>query len=65
MDYGILMKYEHVNTAAEIDEILNYFYGKNKCYTFGLNKGFAFYRFYESKKPKIDIALDYLKNFTR
>lgn len=61
LDYGILMKYEHVNTADEIEEILNYFYKINKCYTFGLNKGIAFYRFYESKEPKIDVAREYLK----
>lgn len=64
LDYGILMKYEHVNTAKEIDEVLNYFYGRNACFTFGLGKRFAFYRFYESKEPKIDLAYDYLKSLT-
>lgn len=61
LDYGILMKYEHVNKADEIEEILDYFYKKNKCYTFGPSKKVALYRFYESKEPKTDLAQKYLK----
>ncbi len=60
LDYGILMKYEHVNNAKEIEQVLNYFFDQNKCSTFGLNKMFAFYRFYESKKPNIKRAKEYL-----
>ena len=30
MDYGILIKHEHVNTANEIEEVLNYFYSFNR-----------------------------------
>ena len=55
------MQYEHVNDAAEIEELLNYFYAENKCYVFGLNRSLAFYRFYVSKKPKIEQAKEYLK----
>ena len=64
LDYGILMKHEHVNTAKEIEEILNYFYGRTACYTFGLSRRFAFYRFYESTEPKINVAQSYLKSLT-
>ncbi|MBL7904877.1 MAG: hypothetical protein JNL22_07635 [Bacteroidales bacterium] len=60
MDYGILMRHEHVNTAAEIEEILHYFYRINHCSSFGLSKGFSFYRFYESREPNTDLARDYL-----
>lgn len=61
LDYGILMNYEHVNNAHEIEEILNYFFEQNRCSTFGLSKGIAFYRFYESKTPKTELAYEYLK----
>lgn len=61
LDYGTLMKYEHVNNAREIEEILNYFFHQNKCATFGVGKGVAFYRFYESKNPKLEVARDYLE----
>ena len=60
LDYGILMKYEHVNTADEIEKILNYFYAVNNCNTFGLNKKISLYRFYESMNPNIEKAESYL-----
>ncbi len=60
LDYGIMMKHEHCNNADEVEEILNYFYGKNKVSVFGLNKSFALYRFYESTDPNISRAKKYL-----
>jgi hypothetical protein len=54
------MKYEHVNTADQIEEVLSYFYSKVKCSVFGISKGFAFYRFYECSAPKTDVAKRYL-----
>lgn len=62
LDYGILMEHEHVNTAKEIEDILNYFYEDNRCSTFGIAKGIALYRFYESRGPKKDLAIRYLEN---
>ena len=64
MDYGLLMAHEHVNTAAEIDQILKYFYGKVDCSCFGINKSIAFYRFYECSGPETGKASDFLKNQT-
>lgn len=61
LDYSTLMKYEHVNTANEIENILNYFYEINKCKVFGISKKFGFYRFYESSLPRIERAKEYLK----
>lgn len=62
LDYSVLMNYEHVNTADEIEQVLNYFYGKVKCSCFGINRKIAFYRFYECSDPKIEIAKQYLKS---
>lgn len=62
LDYGTLMRHEHVNTASEIQEVLDYFFTENSCKIFGLNKSFAFYRFYESSGPRIDRAIHYLKD---
>lgn len=63
-DYGIMMRHEHVNTAAEVEEVLNYFYAVNKCQVFGFSKGLAFYRFYESSEPKIEAAKQYLNKYS-
>lgn len=61
LDYSVLMKYEHVNKASEIEEVLKYFYSQTKSSVFGLSKGLAFYRFYECKNPDIEKAREYLK----
>ncbi|WP_203532695.1 class I SAM-dependent methyltransferase [Draconibacterium halophilum] len=60
VDYGILMKYEHVNSAKEIEDVLSYFYNINECDVLGLNKAVGFYRSYVSKEPKVEVAKDYL-----
>jgi 2-polyprenyl-3-methyl-5-hydroxy-6-metoxy-1,4-benzoquinol methylase len=56
LDYSIYMKYEHVNNAAEIEEVLNYFFNEVKHSVFGISKGLAFYRFYECKQPDLEHA---------
>jgi len=61
LDYGILMKHEHVNTADEIEKVLYHFFKKHRCSCFGLGKKLAFYRFYECSKPCIELAEKQLK----
>ncbi len=56
LDYGVIMKHEHVNNAKEIEQVLKYFYKQVKGSYFGLSKGIALYRFYECKNPDIDLA---------
>jgi len=60
LDYDVLMQYEHVNTADEIEEVLRYFYKKIRCSCFGINKKIAFYRFYECKEPNVELAEKFL-----
>jgi hypothetical protein len=54
LDYGLFMKHEHVNTAKEIEEVLEYFFKEIKCKVFGLSKSISFYRYYECHNPRID-----------
>lgn len=63
LEYSNLLKHEHVNTADEIEEILNYFFNSNVCSVLGLNKKIAFYRYYESKSPNIERAQKYLDSY--
>lgn len=51
LDYNLLVKHEHVNTAREIEEVLEYFFEEVGCKVFGLTKGISFYRYYECRKP--------------
>jgi len=61
LDYGVLMAYEHVNTAAEIEEVLGYFYDDVRVEVFGLSRGISFYRFYECAKPDRSRCDTYLR----
>lgn len=53
LKYDILMNYEHVNSADEIDIILKYFFKSVRCSYFGFGKSLSIYRYYECKAPKI------------
>lgn len=63
LDYQVLMKYEHVNTADEIEAVLQYFFKKTKTNVCGINKNIAFYRFICCEEPNIDKATQYLKTW--
>lgn len=63
LDYEILMKHEHVNTADEIEQVLAFFYNKINCSVFGIHKKLGFYRFYECSSPNIKKAITYLKTY--
>lgn len=54
LDYQILMQYEHVNTADDIEQVLDYFFEKTTCSVFGLSKSLAFYRFYDCSIPRME-----------
>lgn len=61
LDYEVLMNYEHVNTADEIEKVLKYFFKRTRCKVFGLNKALGIYRFYDCMDPDPDAAKAYLE----
>ena len=60
LDYEVLMKYEHVNTAREIEDVLRYFFSAVKCKVFGLARGLSFYQFYACANPLRERCREYL-----
>jgi hypothetical protein len=64
LDYEVLMRHEHVNTAREIEEVLKYFFAHVTGSVFGLVKAVSFYQFYACRQPRIVRCSDYLKNLT-
>jgi SAM-dependent methyltransferase len=46
LDYSVIMRYEHVNSADEIDMLLKQYYINIKCRIFGLSKRLCLYRVY-------------------
>lgn len=59
LDYRILMEYEHVNTANEIEHVITYFFKNVKCSVMGVNRKLAFYRFFDCSNPDLDVARTY------
>ncbi len=62
LNYQTLMKFEHVNTAKEIEQVLSYFFKKTKCKSFGISKHFAFYRYIECSTINHEHLNEYLKS---
>jgi len=60
LDYGLVMKHEHVNSAKEIEDVLNYFFSIIKCRVFGLSKSISLYRYYECRSPRLERCHEYL-----
>jgi hypothetical protein len=61
LDYKVLMQSEHVNTAAEIGEVLHYFFGVVRSSVFGLMRSLSFYQFFACAQPRLDRCLDYVR----
>lgn len=59
LDYQILMQYEHVNTANDIEEVLEYFFESINCSVLGMSKRLAFYRFYDCSRPRTERVSKY------
>jgi len=53
LDYGALMRHEHVNTAKEIEEVLRHFFRDVTRRVFGISRGLSLYQFYECRQPDL------------
>lgn len=51
LDYEVIMRYVHCNTADEIEALLRYFFSDVTESLFGISKELAFYRYYLCRKP--------------
>lgn len=54
LEYETLMRYEHINTADEIEQILKYYFKDVKMSLFGINKTLSLYRYYECSNAFMD-----------
>lgn len=52
LDYEVIMRHEHLNTADEIESLLYYYFEDVDEKLFGITKDFAFYRFFLCRKPR-------------
>jgi SAM-dependent methyltransferase len=49
LDYGVLMKHEHVNTAAEIEAVLRMYFENVRRSVLGISPALSFYQFFECR----------------
>jgi hypothetical protein len=56
------MKYEHVNTAKEIEEVLEYFFEDVECSIFGITKYMSLYHFYACHGPRLEACREFIKS---
>jgi hypothetical protein len=49
LDYGVLMRHEHVNTAADIEDVLRAFFPNVRRSVFGISAKLSFYQFFECR----------------
>lgn len=61
LDYGVIMGHDHVNTAEEIEEVLEFFFRFVRCNVFGLTRSFSLYRFYDCSMPETGKCRAYLE----
>jgi hypothetical protein len=62
LDYQLLMRYEHINTAGEIEEVLRYFFRSVRVSVLGLNRKLAFYRFCDCRDVIEENLAAYLRD---
>ena len=63
LDYGVLMKHEHVNTAAEIESVLRIFFKSVRRSVFGIAPALSFYQFFACGDPDQSRCAGYLSSF--
>jgi len=62
LDYKVLMRYEHVNTASEIEEVLRYFFSDTRTSVFGVMRSLSFYQFFACSGPRLERCREYLQS---
>lgn len=63
LDYGELMRHEHVNTAAEIETLTRALFGEMRVKSFGLGRQLSLYRFIEARNPRLDLAAEWIARY--
>jgi hypothetical protein len=53
LDYGVLMRHEHVNTANEIAAVLKIFFASVRRSVFGVAPALSFYQFFDCHTPDL------------
>jgi hypothetical protein len=56
LDYGLLMRHEHVNQAWEIETLASALFEDVEIRSLGVGRQLSFYRFIAGRRPRLDVA---------
>ncbi|HLQ76386.1 MAG TPA: class I SAM-dependent methyltransferase [Terriglobia bacterium] len=62
LDYGVLMRHEHLNTADEIRMVLQMFFAGIRTRFFGIGPALSFYQFFECRNTDRELCRRYLES---
>jgi hypothetical protein len=62
LNYGALMRHEHVNTAHETARVLETFFRNIEKCVFGISPSLSLYQFFECRNPDQDLCRRYLES---
>jgi glycosyltransferase involved in cell wall biosynthesis len=65
LDFGALRRHEHVNSAREIESLLEWFFEDIHSEVLGISKGISLYQFYVCTCPDVDRCDRYLTRHSR
>lgn len=65
LDYGDLMRHEHVNRAREIETLAKALFEKVEVKSFGLGRQLSLYRYFTAARPRLDVAHAWLARYER
>jgi hypothetical protein len=60
LDYGQLMRHEHVNTASEIRAVLEHFFADVRGAAFGICNALSLYQLYSCCRPRVEKCQSFL-----
>jgi hypothetical protein len=62
LDYGVLMRHEHLNTAAEIEAVVGHFFAHVRIARYPLPfRHLSFYTYLEAREPQLGRIAEFLK----
>ena len=60
LNYGVLMRHEHVNTAEEVTHVLHMFFTDTRRSVFGIRPQLSLYQFFECRNPNLEYCRRFL-----
>lgn len=63
LDYSYIQRYDHINTAKEIEHVCQLLFADIKHNAFGLNRDFSFYQYFECRQPNLELCQQLMDHY--